>query len=502
MFATTLSAQHPRASAGAGRSILGRYARRCATAGLGVGLVLSGLAGSTPAASAKPAATSAVLHWNAVAGQAAIAACIAPTANPLTESRMYAMTHIAIHDAVNAIRPRFAPHTADLFAPPRASVDSAVAAAARTVLVSVLSDVPEPFGAPCGLRGLATVDRAYTDALARIPAGVTKAEGVAIGEKAARSVIEKRTNDGSQAPLINPDYPQGIEPGEWRFTEGNEFAFGTSWDGVKPFGLTSATQIQSAPPHPLTSAAYAKDYNEIKRLGGDGVTTRTTRTAAQTETALFWVESSPLAWNRMARAIAVRGQLDTWEQARLFGLLNIALADGYISSFAQKYDQLFWRPITAIRSGDTDGNRRTTADPRWMPLLTTPPVPDHDSAHAVEGGAATGVFRKVFGTDRFSFSLCSLTVAEGTCNDVNPVWHRFHRFSQAAAENSVSRVYVGFHFRWATVQGQRHGEAIGRYVADELMGRVHPPVRTWGGRVVPRRLRRRDASTGGQGSRG
>ena len=143
----------------------------------------------------------------------------------------------------------------------------------------------------------------------------------------------------------------------------------------------------------MTSAAYARDYNEIKRLGGDGVTTPTSRTPKQTETALFWVESSPLSWNRLARSIALRGRLDVWEQARLFGLLNIALADGYISSFAQKYAQEFWRPITAIRLGDTDGNKRTTADPGWTPLLTTPPVPDHDSAHAVEGGAAAMVLR-------------------------------------------------------------------------------------------------------------
>jgi hypothetical protein len=235
----------------------------------------------------------------------------------------------------------------------------------------------------------------------------------------------------------------------------------------------------------LTSAAYARDYNEIKRLGADGVTTPTSRTARQTETALFWVESSPLSWNRLARMVAVRGHLDVWEQARLFGLLNIALADGYISSFAQKYAQKFWRPITAIRLGGTDGNNRTTADPGWTPLLTTPPVPDHDSAHAVEGGAASMVLRKVFGTDRFSFAQCSVTVTVGKCGDPNPVVHRFTRFSQAAAENSVSRIYVGFHFRWAAEQGQRHGEAIGRYVSNQMMGQLRPPVRSSTGKSLP-----------------
>lgn len=462
-----------------------RGARACAVLAVGTGVMMAGLTVPASTASATPAPSGPVLHWNAVAGQAAIAACISPAANPLTESRLYAMTQIAIHDALNAIRPRFASYAADLFAPPRTSVDAAVAAAARTVMVSVFSDFPDPFGAPCGIKGLATVESAYTSALARIPAGKAKEEGVAIGERAAREIIEKRSGDGSDAPLINPTFPQGTRPGQWRFTEGTAIAFGTSWGSVRPFGLRSATQIKVRPAHRLTTAAYARDYSEIKRLGGDGVTTPTARTKAQTETALFWVESSPLAWNRMARDIAVRGRLDTWEQARLFGLLNIALADGYISSFAQKYDELFWRPITAIRLGDTDGDRRTMADPTWTPLLTTPPVPDHDSAHAVEGGAASGVFQTVFGTDRFRFSVCSLTVAEGKCDDPDPVVHRFTRFSQAAAENSVSRVYVGFHFRWASVQGERHGTAIGRYVARQLMGSQHEPSRSNSGRILP-----------------
>ncbi len=426
-----------------------------------------------------------MLHWNAVAGEAATAACIAPAANPLTESRLYAMTHIAIHDALNAIRPRYASYAADLFAPPRTSVDAAVAAAARTVMASVFADFPEPFGSACGLKGLATVDKAYARALAGIPEGIAKREGIAIGRRAGAEIIEQREGDGSDQTLIDPAYPQGTAPGQWRFTEGNAFAFAPGWGSVTPFGLKTSDQIESAPPHRLTGAAYARDYNEIKRLGGDGVTTPTSRTPGQTETALFWVESSPLSWNRLARSIAVRGHLDVWEQARLFGLLNITLADGYTSSFAQKYTQKFWRPITAIRLGDTDGNRRTTADPGWTPLLTTPPIPDHDSAHAVEGGAAAMVFRQVFGTDRFSFTQCSLTVAVGKCGDPDPVVHRFTRFSQAAAENSVSRVYVGFHFRWAAEQGQRHGEAIGRYVATRVMGAVPPPVRSTAGGILP-----------------
>ncbi len=166
----------------------------------------------------------------------------------------------------------------------------------------------------------------YARTLADIPEGKAREEGVAIGRRAAAEIIEQREGDGSHQTLIDPAYPQGTAPGQWRFTEGNAFAFAPQWGSVKPFGLKTADQIQSAPPHRLTSSAYARDYNEIKRLGGDGVTTPTSRTPKQTETALFWVESSPLSWNRLARSIAVRGHLDVWEQARLFGLLNIALA--------------------------------------------------------------------------------------------------------------------------------------------------------------------------------
>ena len=145
------------------------------------------------------------------------------------------------------------------------------------------------------------------------------------------------------------------------------------------------------------------------------------------------------------------------------------MADGYVGSFAQKYDQLAWRPVTAIRLADTDGNPATTVDPTWTPLATTPPIPDHDSAHAVQGGAAATVLRRFFGDRPVAFATCSTTLPAGGCATADPTLHRFHRFSEAAAENSASRIYIGFHFRWATVQGQRHGERIGSYVAATLL---------------------------------
>ena len=177
--------------------------------------------------------------------------------------------------------------------------------------------------------------------------------------------------------------------------------------------LRDSSQFRPGPPYAVTSRKYAADFNEVKALGGDGVTTPSARTAEQTEIALFWVESSPLQWNRIARTVAAATRLDLWEQARLFGLLNMALADGYVGSFDTKYHYNYWRPVTAIRSADTDGNPNTSADPTWTPLVTTPPIPDYDSAHSVEGGAARQVLKRFFGTDHIGFATCSLTLPAG-----------------------------------------------------------------------------------------
>ena len=180
----------------------------------------------------------------------------------------------------------------------------------------------------------------------------------------------------------------------------------------------------------MTSKKYATDYEEVKRLGGDGVNTPSARTADETEIALFWLESSPLQWNRIARTVSNDAGLDAWENARLFGLLNLALADGYISSFETKNHYNFWRPVTAIREGDNDGNRRTDGDTTWTPLVTTPPIPDHDSAHSVEGGAAAQVLMRFFGTDRHRFRDVQPDVAGGAnlCRHVAgaPLVHQLH----------------------------------------------------------------------------
>jgi len=448
-----------------------RITRLAVAAGLGTALLIpaSGTAAAPPAAGSD--SSDAVLRWNANAGAAAMAACVAPSDNPLHESRMYAMTHIAVHDALNAIDRRFTPYAYDGSGPATADPQAAVAAAARTTLVSALGDLTDPFTQECIDAGAASVEADYAEALAEIPDGAAETDGIAVGEAAAAAIIALRAGDGSDTLLLDESYPQGTEPGEYRFTPGQTFAFAPGWADVTTFVLEDSSEFQPGPPLPLDSRRYAGDLNEVKKLGGDDVTTPSQRTEDQTQIAYFWLESSPLAWNRLSRTVAASQGLDLWENARLFGLVNMALADGYVGSWDTKYEERFWRPVTAIQEADTDGNPRTAADPTWTPLVGTPPIPEYDSAHAVEGGAAAAVLRKVFGTDRVAFEACSLTLPDAgdTCDDPTPALRHYDGFAEAAGENAVSRIYIGFHFRDAVETGEEHGSRIGKAAVRRYM---------------------------------
>jgi hypothetical protein len=435
------------------------YRRLPATLGLPMALV----------ALPHPAAADAVLTWNRQAAAVATAACLHISGNGLAESRMYAMAHAAIHDAVNAIDRRARPYAFDAVVNGPASVDAAVAAAARDVLVAVVATLPE--SPECRAAGTAEANGAYAAALGAIADGAAKGNGVAIGQASAAAIVARRIGDGSDAPWVDPAYPQGTEPGEWRFTPDFPFAFafGTYWGQVTPFALRDGRQFRPQRPYHLASAKYAADYDEIKRLGGDDATTPSARTADQTEIGLFWLESSPLAWNRLARAVASQRGLDVWENARLFGLLNLAMADGYIASWNAKYHYSFWRPITAIRLGDTDGNPDTVGDPLWTPLQFTYPIPDHPSGHAVQGGVAAEILKQVFGSDAIAFTACTTTIAGRSCADPDPVLRSYATFSQAADENALSRIYVGIHFRRAVEEGLEQGRQIAAYAVHQVM---------------------------------
>jgi hypothetical protein len=430
------------------------------------------LAGAT-ASGPKPGAN-AVIAWNANAGEAVIAACFLGGYGP-QEARMYAMVHVAVHDALNGIDRRSRPYAVSLRATPGTSAEAAVAAAARDVLVPVLRSFSFFLPADCINAGVASMEADYVSALALIPNGSAKSRGVVLGQAAASAILALRSSDGYDTPTVDPDYEEGTAPGEYRYTPGTPFAFAPDLgEDLTPFVLKDGSQFRPGPPYSLNSRKYATDVNEVQRLGGDDVTTPSDRTADQTEIALFWVESSPLAWNRLTRTVATAERLDLWESARLFGLLNMALTDGYIGTFEAKYHYRFWRPVTAIRLAGSDGNPATIADPTWTPLVQTPPIPDYDSGHAVEGGAAAGVLKRYFRSDRISFSACSFTLPAGqTCADASPTLRRFKSFSQAADENAVSRIYVGFHFRDAVETGTRHGDKIADRAVDRFLRPGH-----------------------------
>ena len=419
--------------------------------------------------SARPVAADEVTKWNETATKIAFASGL--SGNPLFESRLYAMTHAAIHDALNAIHRRSSPYALYTPVTPRASAEAAVATAAYLVLSDQFQRLTA-FGFPAQQTALET---AYNASLQMIPNGVAKNRGIFIGRLAAEAILALRVADGwDKKTALDFNYPQGTAPGAYKFTPPFNFAFMPQWGEVAPFVLRDATQFRPGRPYAVTSRRYAIDLNEVKRLGGNGTTTPSERTAEQTEIALFWVESSPLQWNRIARTVAAAERLTLWEKARLFGLLNFALTDGYISSLDTKYHYNYWRPITAIREAATDGNPLTSADPTWTPLVDTPPVPDYDSGHSVEGGAAAQVLKQFFGTDRIRFRTCSTTLPTGhNCQDASPVLRSYRSFSEAAEENGLSRILVGFHFRKAVTEGIERGRKIGNRAVNRFLRPVH-----------------------------
>ena len=451
-----------------------KHAARALLVCLCTALISPGVAVSvSPALHSDPlvATGNAVVVWNANAGKAAMATGISPGGNPFHESRLYATMHIAIHDALNAIDRRFRPYIQGLRAERGANPKAAVAAAARDVLVTLLAQLPlVPQG---GITmAIAGVEADYAAALNSIPNGSGKAKGIAVGQAAAAAVLAARAADGSDQNMVDTSYPQGTDPGEYRFTPPFNFAFATGWGEVTPFVLRNSQQFRPGPPDPVTSNAYTADFNEVKRLGGDDINTPSARTAGQTEIALFWVESSPLMWNRIARTVSTQRGLGLWKAARVFGLLNMGLADGYVGTIDTKYHYNYWRPITAIQNAGTDGNPNTSGDPTWAPLVTTPPIPDYDSGHSVQGGVGGQILRRLFGNE-VSFRACSVTLPAGsTCLDPSPVFRRYTSFFQAMRENGRSRILVGFHFRKAVEEGIAHGRKIGNRAVDRFLQRV------------------------------
>jgi len=413
-------------------------------------------------------ASAAVMYWNQAATDVVGAMNLPIPLPPMPESRIYAMTAGAVHDALNAIVPRYRQYAYQDRAPRQVNAAAAVAGAVeailRPVVVAAAADPVFPNPNPGQV-----LDQAWHSFLATIPDGPEKAAGLALGNAAAAAMLARRANDGSGGAGLAPYSGTGV-PGAYRPTPPFGFdpdyltglADAQTWGSVRPFAIPSGAAFRSGPPYGTEDPSvavrrlrYAADFNEVKALGG----ATSHRTQEQTDIALFWMENSPRGWNRVAQILGARRRLDGWQLGRLFALLHFAEADAYITSLESKYHYKFWRPITAIRFADQDNNPRTAADPAWDVLTSTfgvptPPVPEFPSAHATAGGAAAAILEATFGRVEFSMSSTTLPGAVRT----------FRSIGAAARENAESRVFIGYHFRHATEVGLDQGRRIGQFV--------------------------------------
>ena len=388
-----------------------------------------------------------VTDWN-VAMTAYATPLDAPSGTllPFVETRVYAMAHIAMLEAIKEAQSHRHHRNAS------ASPEAAAAQAAHDVLAHEFAD------------GAAAFDALLASQLAAIADGPAKIKGVSMGMEEAAEMLAARANDGS-ATADGP-YTPGPNPGDYRPTppfDGppfNGFVFDVNWGKVTPFALRRGSQFRAPPPYKVTDLDYTFDLNEIKALGS--LTNSVGRTDDQTQLAIFWYESSGLGWNRIARVLTAQQPLDLYGNARLFAAVNTALADAYITSWDSKFTYNFWRPITAIHLAATDGNDLTSADPTWEALLLTPPVPDYPSAHATVGAAAATVLIAFFG-DENTFTFASTMSA--AYPSVGP--RTFHRISDAAKETAISRMLVGIHFRLACTAGYQQGLEVGNWVLNQ-----------------------------------
>jgi hypothetical protein len=403
-------------------------------------VVLSFLLAGSPAAAAD-----VVTSWN----NAALAAIRAERTPPPVASRALAILHVSIFDAVNGIARTYEHYWVLSAVPASASMDAAASAAGHDVLVALF-----PARA-------ATFDALHDAIMQSIKDGPQKTRGAQWGEAVALKILTSRSADGA-SQTVSP--PGGTGPGVWVPTP-PLFApyLLPQWGHVAPFTFTHGFDFRPQGPPALDSEKWAQDYNEVKQLGA---AVGSTRTPEQSLIALFWAdgagtETPPGHWNSIAQEVADELETPLVEKARLFALLNVAMADAAICAWDAKYSFAFWRPVTAIRNGDTDGNDDTEADPAWSSFIVTPPFPDYVSGHSTFSGAAATVLALFFGTNNIAFTAES-DFLPGVTRD-------FASFSDAAAEAALSRLYGGIHYRSANEDGLRAGVAIGEWAFDHVM---------------------------------
>jgi len=377
-----------------------------------------------------------VTDWN----EKAIAAGYAARITPSESGRNIAMVHLAMFEALNSIEPRYAPYRARLATESTASHEAAGAGAAHYVLVRLYPDQAKE------------MDKTFETSLAAVPDGAAKTEGLRLGEQAARAMLDERRGDGADAPNT---YRPFTVAGKYVPTV---FPATPQWGAVRPFALKSADQFIPVAPYALTSKQWATDYAEVKKMGAK---TGSARNAEQTEIARFWELVGPATYNPVARQLSAAKNLDVLDNARLFALFSMATADAAVAIFHAKYKYNFWRPVTAIRNGDLDGNNATERDPSWEPFITTPMHPEYPCAHCTFQSTAANALEAFFGTDAATFTLTS-TTAPG-------VTRKFSSLSNYVAEVVNARIYDGVHYRTSGEAGAAMGRKIGQYTVQNYL---------------------------------
>ncbi len=394
-----------------------------------------------------------VLQWNEALGSA-----IENNMPQAVETRIYAMVSLAMHDALNNVVPRYETYAlnngsvsleeiTDLNISPIS--DAAVAQAAHDVLVALVPTYQPKADSLLNLH------------LSEIDSASFRSKGVSIGVEAASAMLAKRQND----PIPSfTSYSKGTEPGMYQanympYALANppiwpeKAVYGENIGDFTPFGIETADQFRPNPPYAVTSNEYIIDYEEVRNLG---CTSCTERTADQTEVGSFWRESTSGLMNQVARILANEEELNGWEAARLFALIQMAQIDANIATFEAKYHYSYWTVVTAVRAGESDGNDWTFGDVNWTPV-SAPPTPDYPSTPAAAGAASAEIFRQFFGTDNKTFSIKATYYLPG-------VERNYASFSAAAAENNLSKIYLGSNFRNSVSQGERQGQQIGKFV--------------------------------------
>ena len=407
------------------------------------------------------AENSMVLYWNDK-----VATVLSAPMNQPTRTRNFAIIEIAVHDALNNIKPKYERYALQERTQ-HADHNAAIASAAYWAIKGL------------NRQGTFPVDTWYSESLATIPDGMSKELGITVGKKAAEAIIANRANDGFAQTILTSTTPaNGTTPGAYRSTvtavnyvpTQNLFPFRIlpNWGTVmKPYVIESNQQFRPEDgPYPVTSNEYTADFTEVKTKGAR---VGSTRTAEEEQIAKFWSENRPsIMWNNIVRKAIENKKLDAWKTARLFALMHVAMAESINTQFNAAYYYYSWRPETAIRLAATDGNANTQADPAWLPYLSetptsvTPAVPGYPNGFAAYGGTTAEILRLFFNSDATSITITT-TSTNPAITELKPSLH-FSSYSEAARSNSLAMIYSGWDFRKSVLDGETMGKQIASYV--------------------------------------